>query len=82
MSGRRLRVLVGYPGLGKPGDIRDASLIQDPQAHVDLGNAEWLVERALVVETTEALADREQTTTRRTPRKVTARRDLPTIETR
>lgn len=65
--GRRLRVLVEYPGLGKPGDTRDGS-IPDAQAFVNLGYAEYVVERTTNIETTERAAAPEASVKRPTKR--------------
>jgi hypothetical protein len=65
---RRLRVLYAHPHLGHPGDVRDD--VEDAQAYIDEGLAEWLDgPRAVPVETTEQAAAPEVTSARPTARR-------------
>lgn len=85
MTARRtLRVLALDPRLGKPGDTRDGSF-PDAQGFVDLGYAEWVVERSEEIETAQARPAPEVATrrpTKRTTGKSSSRPDRPDVETR
>lgn len=73
---RRLRVLAGHPQLGVPGHIRDE--FDGAQAFVDLGYAEWILDRSLPVETTERALHVEVASQRPTPRARARRRNSET----
>jgi hypothetical protein len=73
---RRLRVLSDHPHLGRPGDIRSG--FEGAQAYVDAGLAEWIVDRAADVETTDR-AGAPETAVERPP---VRKRIPPATETR
>lgn len=64
---RRLRVLSGHPFLGRPDDVR--SEFEGAQAYVDAGFAEWIVDRAVAIETTDRSGAPETAVERPTVRK-------------
>jgi hypothetical protein len=74
---RTLRVLSYHPHLGNPGETR--AEIENAQAYVDAGLAEWVVTRTADVETTDKSGAHETTFTRERPAR---RRPANEVETR
>ena len=74
---RMMRVLSHHPHLGNPGELR--AEIENAQAYVDAGFAEWVDRSAGVEETVKPGA--HETTAKRTGERP-ARRVNPDVETR